>query len=196
MPKDVSNAKIVVFQSADMDHIKAFFRKLINFIQNFFSSSAEEFINLRYIFKFTIFCLLLFFFIAFLSFLIFLRSDKKTYLPNLINEDVLDGITELQKKSLVPVVIKRYSMEDQKYIIIHQKPEPGSIVKRGRKVTLFVSLGKKVETMPCFTNQNFYEVKNQLLNMFAGFEKAPTIVDIWEYSSNIEKDFIIISALL
>ena len=95
------------------------------------------------------------------------RGQEETLVPNLLQKDLLAGLTELQEKELSPRVQVRYSSDHPQGIIMEQKPVPGTVVKAGRRVVLVVSKGPVIDRVGNYVGQKLEDVKIQLQTLFA-----------------------------
>ncbi|HBE04482.1 MAG TPA: hypothetical protein DC049_18685, partial [Spirochaetia bacterium] len=163
------------------------FREKINgfviLIKNFFSSRSDEFLEQRFYIKFFILMLMLFGLVFFSVYAFLMKAESRVQVPSLAALDVLEAASQLQTRGLSPVLISRFSADIPRYQVMEQNPEPGQIVKKSRKISLVVSLGRKIDNMPDFTGLTFFEAKNRILKLFTGFEKPPVIIETREYSS-------------
>jgi beta-lactam-binding protein with PASTA domain len=77
-------------------------------------------------------------------------------------------LLELQVKELYPRLQLRYSQSNlEKGIILEQDPQPGTIVKAGRRIRLVVSQGAVINTVENYRGRNIDEVKMDLRTLFA-----------------------------
>src|SRR5512138_632878 len=53
------------------------------------------------------------------------RGQEETLVPNVLEKDLLAGMTELQEKELAPRIQVRYSSDHPQGVIMEQKPVPG-----------------------------------------------------------------------
>ena len=116
--------------------------------------------------------LLLLLFLSFmLSFFIAVRGAEKTLVPNVTGELLIDGLISLQEKELYPRIQVRFTEDPlEKDHIISQDPQPGSLVKAGRRVKLMISKGAVVDKVGDYIGKDLREVKTQLQTLFASYK--------------------------
>jgi beta-lactam-binding protein with PASTA domain len=123
---------------------------------------------------------------ALLVFFIALRGAEQALVPDLRNKDLLEALQELQVKELYPRVQTRYSgAANDRGLVLEQDPEPGTIVKAGRRIKLVVSQGMVINTIEDYRGRNIEEVRMDLQALFASaFMSLLTIKEpfMYEYS--------------
>ncbi len=106
-----------------------------------------------------------------LSFFIAVRGAEKTLVPDVTNELLVDGLVLLQEKELYPRVQVRFTEDPmEKDRIISQDPQPGSLVKAGRRVKLTISKGAVVDKVGDYLGKDLRDVKTQLQTLFASYK--------------------------
>jgi serine/threonine-protein kinase len=82
--------------------------------------------------------------------------------PKLVGMDL-----EKAKSTGFPIIVnlKEYNMKYPKGIIISQNPVANSTVKKGHPISVDISLGPKVETLPDFSNNLLQQVKLQITSL-------------------------------
>lgn len=104
--------------------------------------------------------------IAFLSIITVLSIAKisypKTKVPDVKEKDLISGIIELQNKKLNVRIEPVFNTNYQRFTIIDQHPSKGLTVRQGRTVTLIVSLGKDIYTVPDVVGLSREEVERLL----------------------------------
>ncbi len=75
-------------------------------------------------------------------------SFPLTKVPDVTEMNVVDAIVEIQKKGLVAIVEPTFNSNYPKYTVIKQFPLRGLTVRKGRSVTIVVSLGKDIYVVP------------------------------------------------
>ncbi len=90
--------------------------------------------------------------------------------PNLVGKSIDDAESELKKLGLKWTEKREYNDEVEKEEIIRQDPEKGEEVKKGEKITIYISKGKESEnaTIPNVTGISKSEAQVALRNK--GFE--------------------------
>ncbi|MDR0376528.1 MAG: PASTA domain-containing protein [Spirochaetaceae bacterium] len=105
---------------------------------------------------------------AVVVFFIALRGAEETMVPNVQNKELTAALLELQVKELYPRIQLRYSQSNmEKGLILEQDPQPGTIVKAGRRIRLVVSQGAVINTIENYRGRNLDEVKLDLRTLFA-----------------------------
>ena len=113
--------------------------------------------------------LLLFVGIVALSvFFINVRGAEQTMVPDVQGRDLTTALLELQVKELYPRIQLRYSQTSaDKGFVLEQTPQPGAIVKAGRRIQLVVSQGVMVNTVENFLGRNVDEVRLDIQTLFS-----------------------------
>jgi beta-lactam-binding protein with PASTA domain len=119
-----------------------------------------------------ILALLLLLFLSFLlSFFVAVRGAEKTLVPDVKGDLLIDALIDLQEKELYPRIQVRFSEDPmEKDHIISQDPQPGSVVRAGRRVKLIVSKGAVVDTVGNYVGKDMRDVKTQLQTLFASYK--------------------------
>ena len=106
-----------------------------------------------------------------LSFFIAVRGAEKTLVPDVTNELLVDGLVVLQEKELYPRIQVRFTEDPmEKDRIIAQDPQPGSLVKAGRRVKLTISKGAVVDKVGDYLGKDLRDVKTQIQTLFASYK--------------------------
>ncbi len=126
-------------------------------------------------FKITIYTsigLILFMIIASLvTFMLSLRGSEMSMVPDVKGMELVNALIELQQKELYPRIQLRFSSDpNEKGTIISQNPNPGALVKAGKRVTLVVSKGAVVDRVENYIGQNINEVKIHLQTLFTTYK--------------------------
>jgi eukaryotic-like serine/threonine-protein kinase len=107
------------------------------------------------------------------AFLLALRGPEQTQVPDMRGDELVDGLIALQERDLHPVVQLRYYADPLlKGRIVSQDPEPGSVVRGGREVTLLVSQGSVVEEVSNFVGRPLADVQADLQALGAGIDRV------------------------
>jgi beta-lactam-binding protein with PASTA domain len=109
-----------------------------------------------------------------ITFSIAVRGQPETLIPNLQGKDVLDALMDLQGKELYADVQVQYSSDQDKGIVLSQRPAPGTLVKAGKRVTLRVSKGPVIDKVENYVGMSLDDVKVHLQTMFASH--TPNII--------------------
>lgn len=114
--------------------------------------------------------------VAFIAFFAVLRGPEKVMVPDLRNMDLADALVKLQERELYPRLTLRFTDNPQdKNTILEQSPEPGSIVKAGRRIKLTVSKGAVLDKIEDYVGQDLETVKLQLQSLFSSSRPIVTI---------------------
>lgn len=104
--------------------------------------------------------------IFFISFIIvvalFLTPTQTVMVPNIVGDDILDGLAKLENSKLIPSIEFQISQDKPRGQIIRQIPSPGNIVREGKIVKIFVSIGSGEFVLPDFSGQKLEDVKSFL----------------------------------
>ena len=96
-------------------------------------------------------------------FFIYVRGAEQTMVPDVQGRDLTSALLELQVKELYPRILLRYSQShSDKGLILEQIPQPGTIVKAGRRIQLVVSQGAMINTVENYLGRNVEEVRMDL----------------------------------
>jgi len=106
-----------------------------------------------------------------IAFFVAVRGEEETLVPNVVAEDLLAAISMLQEKSLAPRVEGRVSSEHDKWAVIEQEPEAGTLVKAGRPVLLVVSRGPIIDRVGDYVGRDLDEVRLELQTVFASYRE-------------------------
>jgi len=116
---------------------------------------------------FAVLLLVIFVVVAMVVFFAVLRGPEKVMVPDVRNMDLADALVVLQQKELYPRLTLRFTDNPQdKNMILEQSPEPGSIVKAGRRIKLTVSKGAVLTKVENYVGQDLEYVKLHLQSLF------------------------------
>ena len=111
--------------------------------------------------------LIIFIAVATLTFFISLKSAEQVMVPNVVGKDLPEALLDLQARELYPRIQLRYSQKaDEKGLILEQTPNPGAIVKGGKRVELVVSQGTVIDTVQNYIGENIEDVQNRIRELF------------------------------
>ncbi len=68
--------------------------------------------------------------------------------PSVKGLNVIEASISIQEKGLTVEIDSKFETNTQKYLVIDQFPSQGALVRKGRTVTLLVSMGKDVYAVP------------------------------------------------
>lgn len=105
---------------------------------------------------------------ALAAFLVSLRGYEETLVPDVAGETVVDALVLLQERGLYPQVQLRYFTDPNlKDTVVSQDPEPGALVRVGRRITLVVSQGAIIDEVEDYRGRPLAEIQAQLQAMGA-----------------------------
>ena len=97
---------------------------------------------------------------AYFTLSLIIKSEDTVIVPDFIGKDVvyvLEYLTELGLNTKVRG--SHYSSEFPKNHVIHQDPEPGAEIKKGRDVNISISKGRKTLFMPVLTGLSVLQAR-------------------------------------
>ncbi|MHB0896828.1 MAG: PASTA domain-containing protein [Spirochaetales bacterium] len=113
-----------------------------------------------------------------IAFSIVLRGPEKVMVPDVRNMELADALVKLQERELYPRLTLRFTDNPQdKNTILEQSPEPGSIVKAGRRIKLTVSKGAVLDKIENYVGKDLEAVKLQLQTLFSASKPLVTVRD-------------------
>ncbi|HOV93331.1 MAG TPA: PASTA domain-containing protein [Spirochaetales bacterium] len=116
---------------------------------------------------FAVLLLVVFVVVALIIFFAVLQGPEKVMVPDVRNMDLADALVLLQQKELYPRLTLRFTNNPQdKNMILEQSPEPGTIVKAGRRIKLTVSKGAILSKVENYIGQDLESVKLHLQSLF------------------------------
>lgn len=139
-------------------------------IRVLFEKQTEEIEKSGKVLVFTVVSSIILMFIAALAvFFINVQGEEKVMVPDVIGKNIYTGLFELEQKELYGKVQFRDSEngEDEGKIIA-QDPVEGSIVKAYRRITLTVSRGAALDSIPDYSGANFNDTLNRIALHYAG----------------------------
>lgn len=105
-----------------------------------------------------------------------------TKVPAVKSLNVVDASIEIQDKGLAVEIDSKFDNQIEKYTVIEQYPRPGITVRRGRTVTLLVSMGRDVYRTPNVVGLVREEAEKILNQMNVNYEM--TVVQNSDYAVN------------
>jgi beta-lactam-binding protein with PASTA domain len=107
--------------------------------------------------------------IAVLIFFIAVKGAEQTMVPDVRGKELTEALVELQVKELYPRIQLRSSQTSQdRGRILEQDPQPGSIVKAGRRIRLVVSQGVVISKVENYVGRDINNVRAELKALFSG----------------------------
>lgn len=114
--------------------------------------------------------------VAIITFFAVLKGNEKVMVPDVRKMELADALLKLQDRELYPRLSLRFTDNPlDKNTILEQTPEPGSIVKAGRRIKLTVSKGAVLEKIENYIGQDLETVKLQLQALFAASKALVTV---------------------
>lgn len=107
------------------------------------------------------------------AFLLALRGPEQTQVPDTRGEELAQAVVELQERGLYPQVQLRFDSDPTlKGRVISQDPEPGAVVRAGRRITLLVSQGAVVDAVGDYVGEQLLQVQSELQTLGVGGESV------------------------
>ena len=101
-------------------------------------------------------------------FFLTLQGGEQTMIPDTRGRELVEALIDLQEKGLFAHVQVRFSSDPAlRGKVIDQRPQAGSLVKAGKRVTLVVSQGAIVETVENFVGRDMEDVRIYFATLFA-----------------------------
>lgn len=174
-----------------MDHFRELFSKLVsNITINSHDSEAEK---SKKIIRYSFFGSLIILIVVSWGIFVFLTFPGEIVkVPMVIEDDIYLALKKLYQKRLVVNVTPRYSDTIDPGRVYKQTPKQGTIVKKGRVVSLYVSLGPLENALPDFRGFSLLELESYLNERYYS-KDVPFIIDtpVYEFSDSVEKGRII-----
>jgi eukaryotic-like serine/threonine-protein kinase len=115
------------------------------------------------------------------AFLMTVRSEEQTMVPDVIGQELASALIDLQEKHLIPNITLRFSSDpSDKGTILGQDPVPGTLVKADARVVLIVSKGSAIERIEEYIGWYIYDLENHL----------KTLVNVYGATLSIKKPVI------
>jgi beta-lactam-binding protein with PASTA domain len=106
--------------------------------------------------------------IALAVFFVAVRGEEQTMVPDVRGAELTTALLELQVKELYPRIQLRYSQSAaDRGLVLEQSPQPGTIVKAGRRIRLVVSQGVVISSVENYVGRDIDEVRMDLQTLFA-----------------------------
>lgn len=105
-----------------------------------------------------------------------LQGAEKVMIPDVRGMDLADALVKLQERELYPRLALRFTDNPQdRNMVLEQSPNPGNIVKAGRRIRLTVSKGSVLDRIEDYVGQDIESVKLHLQALFAASHPLVTI---------------------
>ena len=102
------------------------------------------------------------------AFMVSVRGQEQTMVPNVIGNDLENALVSLQEKELYPHIQLRYSSTPaDKGTILEQDPNPGAIVKVKSKILLRVSKGSIIDMVDNYVGWNLDDLEIHLKSLIS-----------------------------
>ncbi|MDR1701300.1 MAG: Stk1 family PASTA domain-containing Ser/Thr kinase [Sporomusaceae bacterium] len=111
---------------------------------------------------------------------------REVAVPDVVGKQADIAERQLIESGLTVAISDTYDEKTPSGSVISQQPEPGSIVKEGRLISLIVSKGGEIVTVPALSGFNRANAEVQITNASLTLGKVAE-----EYSEQVQKDFII-----
>jgi len=159
------------------------FKKIFQFI--FGSSESEDSRWLRILILVAVLTIGLLVVAGISAFLLTLQGEEQTMTPEVRGKEIVDALIDLQEKGLFAHIQVRYSSDPTlKGKVMDQRPQAGSLVKAGKRVTLVVSQGAIVDKVEDFVGQDLSDVRTHLATLFATYKPLLRIQEPVSYVFN------------
>ena len=110
------------------------------------------------------------------AFFYVLKGAEKVMVPDIRGMELADALVNLQERELYPRLALRFTNNPlDKNTILEQNPEPGSIVKAGRRIALTVSRGAVLDTIENYIGKDLEAIKLHLQTLFSSSRALVTI---------------------
>ena len=105
------------------------------------------------------------------AFLLALEGPDQTQVPDLREEELANAIILLQERGLYPELQLRFDSDpSMRGRVLSQDPEPGSVVRSGRRITVLVSQGAVIDEVGNYVGVPLQEVQADIQSLGAGSE--------------------------
>ena len=91
-------------------------------------------------------------------------------IPSVAGQNVINASIALQEKGLTVEIDSKFDTNIQKYTVIEQFPQQGLAVRKGRTVTLLVSMGKDVYVVPALTGMKREDAEQLLTKLNINYD--------------------------
>ncbi|MCG8570351.1 MAG: PASTA domain-containing protein [Spirochaetes bacterium] len=159
----------------------------------FISSKDTEVIKAKKIIWYAFFgAIIMIFIVSYFLFVTLTFQANHVKVPHINGDNVYVALNKLADKNLVANVTPRYSEEFEEGMVFEQKEGQGSIVKKGRTISFFVSLGQPQTSLPDYSGYSLFQLVEALDKKYVNAE-LPFIINapIYEFNERLEKGKII-----
>jgi beta-lactam-binding protein with PASTA domain len=96
-------------------------------------------------------------------FFLSVRGPEQVLVPSVTGKELTSALLELQAKELYPQIQLRYSgSAAEKGMILEQDPQPGTIVKAGRRIRLVISQGARLSAVENVVGRTLNDVRIEI----------------------------------
>jgi beta-lactam-binding protein with PASTA domain len=96
-------------------------------------------------------------------FFLSVRGSEQVLVPDVMGKELVSALLELQAKELYPQIQLRYSGNAaEKGAILEQDPQPGTIVKAGRRIRLVISQGARLSVVENVVGRMLDDVRAEI----------------------------------
>lgn len=107
---------------------------------------------------------------ALTGFFVIIRGAEITVVPDVKGMQLEEALIEIQDKGLNSFIQLKYSQEPgDKGAILDQKPNPGSILRAGSKMTLSVSRGAVIDKVGDYRGWDIQDLRSHFMSMFSTY---------------------------
>lgn len=127
------------------------------------------------------------------AFLLTVRGQEETLVPDVRDKELSAALIELQDKNLYPLVIVQFSSDVEKNVVMGQRPAPGTQVKSGKQVQLWISKGPVLDKVDNYVGKSLDEVRIYLQALFST-QKANIVIKepiLYQYDKTVPAGTII-----
>jgi beta-lactam-binding protein with PASTA domain len=101
-------------------------------------------------------------------FFLSVRGPEQVLVPDVAGKELASALLELQAKELYPQIQLRYSgSAAEKGMVLEQDPQPGTIVKAGRRIRLVISQGARLSAVENVVGRTLGEVRAEIAQQTA-----------------------------
>lgn len=148
-----------------LDNILSLFRLILDTLVKWFLFLFNVKSEVDFITKETRRYLILLFgaFIVFFVFFVIITAialspANTVSVPNVVGLDIIDAVSSIESSKLIPSFEFVISEKDPRGTIIKQIPSPGNIVREGKSIKIYVSIGSGEFAMPDLSGKPYQEV--------------------------------------
>lgn len=118
--------------------------------------------SFKLIIYFSIAIILIMIIASIITFFMTLEGEEQVLVPDVVGFELAEAIEDLQEKGLILQLRLRVSTYDDKGTVLSQEPNPGTLVKVGRRITLFVSKGPIMDEVENYIGMKLTDLELEL----------------------------------